>query len=81
MSQPADSFSASLQVIAGGVFAARSWARSTIAAWPHLSASSTSSRNLLLCEFGVFIASQKYLRSLRRERLGGVLNYYYRVAA
>jgi hypothetical protein len=60
-SQLAESFSSSLQVIA--MFAAHSLARSTMAARPRLSASSTSSRNLLLCEFGVSIASQKYMKS------------------
>jgi hypothetical protein len=60
-------YSSSLQVIAGGVFAARSLARSTMAAKPRLSASSTRSRNLWLCEFGVFIASQKYVRASCRD--------------
>jgi hypothetical protein len=59
-SQPA-SFSSSLQVIAG--IAARSLARSTMAARPRLSASWTRSRNLLLFEFEVSIASQKYVKS------------------
>jgi hypothetical protein len=56
-----ESFSSSLQVIAG--IAARSLARSAMAARPRLSASSTRSRNLLLGEFGVSIASQKYVQS------------------
>jgi hypothetical protein len=60
-SQPADAFSSSPQVIA--MFAALNLARSTMAARPRLSASSTTSRNLLLCEFGVSIASQKYVKS------------------
>jgi hypothetical protein len=47
----------------GGMSAARSFARSTMAVWPRFSASSTTSRNLLLCEFGVSIVSQKYVKS------------------
>jgi hypothetical protein len=59
-SQPPELFSSSLQVIPTGMLAARSLARSTMVAWPRLSASSTSWGSLLLCGFGVLIASQKY---------------------
>jgi hypothetical protein len=40
------------------VAAARSLALSAIPAWPRLSASSASWRNLMPCELGVFMASQ-----------------------
>jgi hypothetical protein len=43
---------------AAAAVAARSFARSTMAAWPRLSASAVSWRNLPLCELSVFIANQ-----------------------